>query len=105
MDDLYSFGKKKYVPADPLQRSPIKFVKNVLLVLYATVKCTVLGVFIIIKSILLFIIPRFDKDIQNQVALVRTVYSDSRINTKTIFFESKLIEFDLLINVLLCSGR
>lgn len=81
MDDLYSFGKKAYVPADPIQRSAIKLVKNVLIVLYATVKCTVLGVFVLIKSLLLIIVPRFDKDIQNQVALVRNV------NTKRIFFE------------------
>lgn len=76
MDDLYSFGKKTYIPADPIQRSALKFVKNVLLVLYASVKCTVLGVFITIKSLLLFVIPHFDKDIQNQVALVRKLHSN-----------------------------
>ncbi|XP_055322844.1 17-beta-hydroxysteroid dehydrogenase 13-like [Sitodiplosis mosellana] len=70
MDDLYSFGKYRYIPAEPLKRSIFRTAKNLLLVLFATVKCTVLGVFILIKSLILFIIPRFSKDIQNQVALI-----------------------------------
>ncbi|XP_031626039.1 17-beta-hydroxysteroid dehydrogenase 13-like [Contarinia nasturtii] len=70
MDDLYSFGKTKYIPADPINRSIFRIVKNVLLVFFAALKCTVLGVFIIIKAIILFVIPKFAKDIQNQVALV-----------------------------------
>lgn len=70
MDDLYSFGKKKYIPADPIQRSATRTVKNVLFVLYLSVKCTVLGIFVIIKSIIFLVIPRFSKNIQNQVALV-----------------------------------
>lgn len=73
MEDLYSFGKTKYIPADPLQRSVFSFVKNVVIVLFATVKCTVLGIFIIAKSLLLLFVPSFPKDIQNQVALVRNL--------------------------------
>lgn len=71
MDDLYSFGKTKYVPADPIKRSIFRSVKNVLLVLFAALKCTILGIFIIIKAVILFVIPKFPKDIQYQVALVR----------------------------------
>lgn len=71
MDDLYSFGKEKYIPADPIQRSILLFVKNLVFVVVAAVKCTFLGIFIIFKSILFIIVPRFSKDIQYQVALVR----------------------------------
>lgn len=71
MDDLYSFGKRKYIPADPINRSILRFVKNVLFVFLTTVKCTVFGVFILIKSLIFMVIPELDKDIQNQVALVR----------------------------------
>lgn len=71
MDDLYSFGRSKYNPADPIQRSIFQYLKNVSLVLYAFVKCTFFGIFIILKSLLFVFIPRFPKDIQNQVALVR----------------------------------
>lgn len=74
MDDLYSFGNIRYIPADPIKRSIFRTVKNVLHVLFAVVKCTVLGIFIIIKAIVLLVIPSSSKDIQNQVALVRTCY-------------------------------
>lgn len=71
MEDLYSFGEEKYIPADPIQRSILRFVKNVAIVVVTAVKCTVLGIFIIFKSLLFLIIPRFSKDIQYHVALVR----------------------------------
>lgn len=71
MDDLYSFGASKYIPAEPLQQSVFGVLKNVAIVLFATAKCTFLGIFIILKSLLFVFIPRFSKDIQNQVALVR----------------------------------
>lgn len=70
MDDLYSFGRSKYNPADPIQRSIFRYLKNVSLVLYTFVKCTFFGIFIILKSLLFVFIPRSWKDIQNQVALV-----------------------------------
>lgn len=71
MDDLYSFGKEKYIPADPVQRSVIRLVTNIALVAVAAAKCTFLGIFIIFKSLLFLVIPRSSKDIQHQVALVR----------------------------------
>lgn len=70
MEDLYTFGKTKYVPADPIEHSVSRFVKNVLLVLYTTAKCTFLGILVIVKSLVFLIIPRSEKDIQFQVALV-----------------------------------
>lgn len=71
MEDLYSFGKKKYIPANPIQRSLLRFVKNVAIVAVTAVKCAFLGILIIFKSILFLIVPRFSKDIQYHVALVR----------------------------------
>lgn len=71
MDDLYSFGKTKYVRADPIQRSIFRFVANVLLVSYTLLKCIVLGILLALKSLVFVIIPQFSKDVQYQVALVR----------------------------------
>lgn len=70
MDDLYSFGKTKYVRADPIQRSIFRIVANVLLVSYTLLKCTVLGILLALKSLLFVILPKFPKDVQYQVALV-----------------------------------
>lgn len=92
MDDLYSFGKAKYIPADPLQRSVFPIIKNVLLVLFSTVKCTFFGIFIILKSLLFSFIPRFPKNIQNQVALVRCSIESKpvvKVSLTDIFIISK----------------
>lgn len=70
MDDLYSFGKIKYIPADPIQRSIFRYVANVLLVSYTVIKCTVLGILLALKALVLLVIPQSSKDIQHQVALV-----------------------------------
>lgn len=72
MDDIYTFGMKHYVPAAPVERSIIRTLKNILFVLATSVKCTVFGVFLLIKSFVLLFVPLPTKNIQNQVALVRT---------------------------------
>lgn len=71
MDDLYSFGKTKYIPADPIQRSIFRTVANLLLVAHTVIKCTALGILLALKSLVFLVIPRSSKDIQHQVALVR----------------------------------
>lgn len=71
MDDLYSFGKTKYVRADPIQRSLFRFTANILLVLYTVLKCTILGILLALKALMFLVIPQSSKDIQYQVALVR----------------------------------
>lgn len=71
MDDLYSFGKTKYVAADPLPHSSVRLVSNVLSIWYAVIKCTILGILLTIKSLLFDkSTKKFKKNIQNQVALV-----------------------------------
>lgn len=72
MDDLHSFGKTKYVPADPIERSSFRLVTNVLWVWYAVIKCTVLGILLTIKSLLLAAVStkKSKKNIKDQVALV-----------------------------------
>lgn len=71
MENLYTFGRETYIPADELQRTYLHFVKNILIIVVTAVKCTVLGTFITIVSLLQFILPCRSKDIKNQVALVR----------------------------------
>lgn len=80
MDDIYLFGRKKYVPAEPVDKSVLRTLKNIFFVLISSVKCAVIGIFIIFKSLLFMVIPSTTKDIQNSVALVR-----SKINSLTIF--------------------
>lgn len=87
MDDIYTFGQKPYIPADPLQRSVLRSGKNVLLFLLTSVKCSVFGIFILLKSIVFLFIPLPTKDIQNQVALVNQWKSTLKHrNQITIFF-------------------
>lgn len=89
MDDLYSFGKTKYIPAEPLPRSNFRLVTNVLSVWYLVVKCTVLGILLTIKKLLFDVSPRkSSKNIQHQVALVG-------ISIKTIFFSHYSLIIDL----------
>lgn len=72
MDDLYSFGKTKYVPADPMERSSFRLVTNVLWVWYTVIKCTVLGILLTINSLLFAAVStkKSKKNIQHKVALV-----------------------------------
>lgn len=72
MENLYTFGKEKYIPADELKRSHLKTFKNIGIVVLTAVKCTIFGIFISIKSLLQFCMPLKPKDIRNQVALVRS---------------------------------
>lgn len=74
MEDIYTFGKKRYEPAVPLEASIISIVQNAVIVLATIVKCSVIGVWILVKSFVLMFIPRPSKNIQNQVAMVRVSY-------------------------------
>lgn len=73
MDDIYTFGMKQYVSAGPVERSLLRTIKNILLILATSVKCTIFGVFILMKSFIYMFVPTSSKDIQNQVALVCSV--------------------------------
>lgn len=78
MDNLYTFGKEKYVEADELKRSDLRTIINIIKLVATAVKCTILGIFIIIKSLVWSNLPFTAKDIQYQVALVRySVFSIS----------------------------
>lgn len=70
-DELHTFGKEKYVAAVKIQRSYSLTIKNILILVTTVVKCTILGIFITIKSLLRINSPGSKKDIRNQVALVR----------------------------------
>lgn len=71
LDDLHTFCKEKYVAADGIQRSYCLTIKNIVILATAAVKCTILGIFITIKSLLRSSSLGSKKDIRNQVALVR----------------------------------
>lgn len=70
MEDIYTFGKKRYEPAIPIEKSIITTVRNAAIVLATIIKCSMLGVWILFKSFALMFIPTASKNIQNQVALV-----------------------------------
>lgn len=74
MDDIYTFGQKPYIPANPLETSIVRIVQNICLFLLTGVKCTILGGFIILKSIIFLFVPVPSKNIQNKVALVQLSY-------------------------------
>lgn len=75
MDDLHTFGKEKYVAADGIQRSYSLTIKNILILATTALKCTILAIFITIKSLLHINLPCSKKDIRNQVALVRSNFN------------------------------
>lgn len=70
MEDIYTFGKKRYEPAVPLEKSIYKTVRNATIILATIIKCSILSVWILFKSIALMFIPTAPKNIQNQVAVV-----------------------------------
>lgn len=70
MEDIYTFGQKRYEPAVPLELSIITTVQDTFLVLATIIKCSVIGVWILVKSFAFIFIPMPSKNIQNQVAMV-----------------------------------
>lgn len=70
MDNLYSFGKTKYIAANPIQRSIFRSAANSLLIVYTVMKCIVLGLLLALKTLVFVVIPQSSKDIQHQVALL-----------------------------------
>lgn len=87
MDNLYSFGKCKYVPADPIQRPVFRSMTNLLSVSYAVIKCTLLGLLIGIKLFVfhyIFLRRSPSKDIRHQVALVEFCHMNSDKNIQLI---------------------
>lgn len=77
MEDIYTFGEKRYEPAVPLEISIVNKVRNAFIVLATIIKCSVVGVWILAKSFVLMLIPTPSKSIRNQVAMVRGVNKDS----------------------------
>lgn len=99
MDDLYSFGKTKYVAADPLPRSSSRLVVNVLSVWYAVIKCTVLGILLTIKSFLFNDSKqKSSKSIQHQVALV-WFFERLTLNSYIIKIPTQIILVLLIITI------
>lgn len=74
MDDIYTFGQTPYIPADPLDPTIARFVQNICILLITGVKCTIIGGFILLKSIVFLFVPVPSKSIQNKVALVQLSY-------------------------------
>lgn len=85
MEDIYTFGKKRYEPAKPLEVSFTSTVQDVATVLAAIVKCSVIGLWILVKSLVFTFLPTPAKDIQNQVAMVRDVRRP-RMRCRWFFF-------------------
>lgn len=75
MENLYTFGKEKYIPADELHRTYFQTIKNITTLVLTAVKCTILGIFVTIKSLLQSILPFRPKDVRDQVALVRFIHT------------------------------
>lgn len=70
MEDIYTFGKKRYEPAVPLEVSILNSVRNAFIVFATIIKCSVIGVWILAKSFVLMLMPTPTKSIRNQVAMV-----------------------------------
>lgn len=82
MDDIYTFGQKPYIPADPTDESITRFVQNIGILLFTAVKCTILGGFILLKSIVFLFVPVPSKNIQNKIALVQFITFNFRFRAK-----------------------
>lgn len=91
MENLYTFGKEKYIPADELQRTYFQTIKNIITLVVIAVKCTIFGIFVTIKSLLQSILPFRPKDIRDQVALVRFIHTKFVL----ISFNFCAIQFDM----------
>lgn len=85
MENLHTFTK--YISGDELQRSNFGIIKNIIILVATAVKCTILGIYITIKSILRYILPFSSKDIQYQVALVRFSELSFNLHYTRVFYD------------------
>lgn len=61
---------RRFEPARPLEITILLTIQNAIRRLATIIKCSAIGVWILVKSFALIFIPTASKSIQNQVALV-----------------------------------
>lgn len=70
MEDIYTFSRRKYEAAQFPEPSLLKTTENLAKTVLAILRLTILGSFILIKSLVFLFLPTPCKSIQDQVALV-----------------------------------